>query len=185
MTRIPCCAHSTARERVRPTTPCLLAMYVAEIWLLGTTKASSEAVFTILPPPVFIISRAAAWQPKNTPLRLTLWRRSHCSGVRSRAAQRTVTPALLTIMSRRPLSATVWVTAFRIWSGSVTSTSRDRPTPPASSMRARVFEASSRRWGRSAMVTSAPDLASPHSYRRSNAPRTAGYYRNLSAQVYG
>ena len=71
-------ASSQARCWLRPATPCLEAVYSA-LPKKAIRIPAVEAMFTMRPPPCFIICGMTAWQQRNTPLRFTPSTRSHCS----------------------------------------------------------------------------------------------------------
>src|SRR5436190_215010 len=88
------------------------------------------------PPPCLTIWRAAAWQQKKTPLRLTRSTRCHSTSGCSRNGAECAMPALANITSRRPSSLTTRSTKSRTWPASPTSmpTARARPPPATISL---------------------------------------------------
>src|SRR5690242_2418264 len=108
-----------------------------------------------------IISRAARCRQK-TPLALTRWMRSQSASVRSMMSAKRVTPALLTMTSRRPSSATACTTMRSILATSPQSASiaiarRLLPITPPSLQLAAVRSAAAR--SISAAATTAPSAA--------------------------
>src|SRR5262245_53500520 len=104
-TVMPCTPHSAASWRVRPTTPCLVAVSAAVGAKRGSWPISPaiEATLTMRPHFAGIIDLLATiCVSVNRPLRLTLTSLSHASSGCSSALAPQVAPALFTRMSTRP-----------------------------------------------------------------------------------
>src|SRR5712691_2419506 len=82
------------------------------------------------PPPCLTICRAAAWQHRKTPVRLTRSTRCHWASGCSRNGAECAIPALANITSRRPCSATTRSTKACTWAASPTSTPTAIARPP-------------------------------------------------------
>ncbi len=103
-----CFAHSLARARVMPATPLLAAVYDGT--MIPPWNESIEAMLMILPPPCGTMTCAAACDRKKAAFRLIARTSSQSVSLNSIAGARRMMPALLTRMSRRPISATIPVT---------------------------------------------------------------------------
>src|SRR5215210_5781905 len=93
LTLTPCFAHSSDSARERWCTPALTPAYTERPWNATTPKF--DPMLTILPRPCGIITRAAAWQAKNTLFNDADTVLSNSSSVTSSASVVPVQPALL------------------------------------------------------------------------------------------
>ena len=123
-------------------------------------------MFTIAPPPCSRISRAAAWQHRNVPVRFTRRTCSHSASVTSSGSLRWIVPAAFTRMSSRPRSAATPWNVAAIEAGSATSRrSPEWPAPmPESSATVSATFASARE----PTITDAPACANPTAMARPN-----------------
>src|SRR5207245_11497330 len=116
--------------RVNSTTPALAALYPTRF--STPRKPLMDAVVMIRPPPCLTIWRAAAWQHRKTPVRLTRSTRCHWASACSRKGAECAIPALANITSSRPNSATTRSTKACTCPASPTSTRRAMALPPRS-----------------------------------------------------
>src|SRR5262245_20134263 len=162
-TRTPLRRYSSARQRVRCTTPAFDAQYAAENGC--ALIPAFDAMFTIEPPP----SRrcgSAARHTRNVPVRLTASVRCHSSTGSSCVWKNRPIPAQFTTTRGCPRSRHAPATASCTESASETSTLYARATPPCSAMSTAVFSAPSTAMSKHA--TGAPSLARSSAVARPN-----------------
>ena len=100
-TRILCDPKLSAADFVIPTTACLLAPYAKTVGV--PESPATDAVFTIAPPPLFIIASATDFIPSHTPFTFTDITRSKSSSEYSNKLRHGPRiPALLKNASTRP-----------------------------------------------------------------------------------
>src|SRR6266496_4242560 len=154
-TVMECWASSTAMVRVSSMTPALAALYPTRF--STPRKPLMEAVVMIRPPPCLTICRAAAWQQRKTPVRLTRSTRCHWASGCSRNGAECAIPALANITSSRPNAATTASTKACTCPASPTSTRTAMAWPPPSRI-SRATAAAASCWT-SPSATRAPSAA--------------------------
>src|ERR1700688_409199 len=163
-TRTPWGPISMASTRVSCTTAALAMPYAARPGEGVSTAA--DAMFTIEAEPRALITRAAARQPLNTPLRLTASTRSSASSSRSTTGDWAMMPAMLAMTSSVPKLDTASSTSESTSPGTVTSTPRASARAPASS-------------SCPAVVTAPPVSMSAHSTAAPAAPSSTAVARPM------
>ena len=127
--RIPSTAWSTAIDLVSITTPPLLVTYAAISFPTSNAPVVDDTLM-IDPPSPARMTRMAARQQLNVPVRLTAITRAQTSSDVSATEPEARMPAAFIRMSRRPWSVTILATSASTASGRVTSSSAPVPYLP-------------------------------------------------------